>query len=288
VPEGDTIFRAARTLHRALAGQVVTKFESVLPRLSRVDVDSAIVGRTIEKVQAHGKWMLMHFSGDLILLTHMLMSGSWHIYRPGEGWQRRPVDMRFLIETASFVAVGFNVPVAEFHTAKSLARRPGFNKIGPSLLAGEFDEATAGARLQSRPDAEIGVALLAQSLLAGVGNVYKSEVCFACRVNPFRQVSTLTKDEVAGLVSTARKFLLANVTENSGDRIVSYGGARRTTGRSDPDANLWVYHRRGEPCRRCGAGIESRKQGIDARITFWCPACQPMQDIALRRFSTAG
>ena len=288
MPEGDTIFRAARTLHRALAGHTVTKFESVLPKLSRVDLDSGIVGRTIAKVEADGKWMLMHFSGDLILLTHMLMSGSWHIYRPGEAWQRRPMDRRVLIETATFVAVGFNVPVAEFHTAESLARRPGFNRLGPSLLAEGFDQTTVMARLQSRPEAEIGVALLTQSLLAGIGNVYKSEVCFACRVNPFRLVSTLTKDEMECLVSTARKFLLANVVEGSGDRIVTYAGRRRTTGRSDPDANLWVYHRRGEPCRRCGTAIESRKQGMDARTTFWCPACQPAQIVAARRFSAAG
>ena len=288
MPEGDTIFRAARTLHRALAGHTVTKFESVLPKLSRVDVDSGIVGRTIEKVEADGKWMLMHFSGDLILLTHMLMSGSWHIYRPDERWQRRPVDMRVLIETGTFVAVGFNVPVAEFHTAQSLARRPGFNKLGPSLLAEEFDQVAVMTRLQSCPEEEIGVALLTQSLLAGIGNVYKSEICFACHVNPFRLVSTLTKDEMECLVSTARKFLLANATEGSGDRIVTYAGMRRTTGRSDPEANLWVYHRRGEPCRRCGAAIESRKQGMDARTTFWCPTCQPMQAVAAQRFSAAG
>lgn len=288
MPEGDTIFRAARTLHRALAGHAVTKFESVLPRLSRVDVDSGIVGRTIEKVEADGKWMLMHFSGDLILLTHMLMSGSWHIYRPGERWQRRAVDMRVLIETASFVAVGFNVPVAEFHTAQSLARRPGLKTLGPSLLADEFDQAAVMARLQSRAEEEIGVALLTQSLLAGIGNVYKSEICFACQVNPFRLVSTLTKDEMECLVSTARKFMLANVAEGSGDRIVTYSGRRRTTGRSDPEANLWVYHRRGEPCRRCGGAIESRKQGTEARTTFWCPACQPMQAVAAQRFSAAG
>jgi endonuclease VIII len=288
VPEGDTIFRAARTLHRALAGHAVTRFESVLPKLSRVDVDAGIVGRTIDKVEADGKWMLMHFSGDLILLTHMLMSGSWHIYRPGETWQRRPVDMRVLIETAAFVAVGFNVPVAEFHTAQNLARRPGFNKLGPSLLAEEFDQVTVMARLRLQPETEIGVALLTQSLLAGIGNVYKSEVCFACRVNPFRLVSTLTKDEMECLVATARKFLLANVAEGSGDRIVTYAGRRRTTGRSDPDANLWVYHRRGGPCRRCGTAIESRKQGMDTRTTFWCPACQPAQITAARRFSAAG
>jgi endonuclease VIII len=288
VPEGDTIYRAARTLHRAFAGQSVTKFESVLPKLTRVDVDSGIVGRTIEKVEADGKWMLMHFSGDLILLSHMLMSGSWHIYRPGEAWKRRAIDMRILIESAAFVAVGFNVPVAEFHTAAGLARRPGFNKLGPSLLAEEFDEPAVVARLRSRPETETGVALLTQSLLAGIGNVYKSEVCFACGVNPFRQVATLSESEVTRLVSTARKFLQANVTESSGDQIVTYDGMRRTTGRSDPNERLWVYHRRGEPCRRCGIAIESRKQGIDARTTFWCPACQPMRDAEARQSRAAG
>src|SRR5271154_298770 len=171
MPEGDTIFRAARTLHRALAGEVVTGFESVLPKLERVEVDSGVVGRTIEKVEANGKWMLMYFSGDLILLSHMLMSGSWHIYRLGEPWQRRPVDMRILIETATFVAVGFNVPVAECHTAASLERRPGFNKLGPSLLAEEFDEGAVASRIRLRPDMDIGEALLTQSLLAGIGNV---------------------------------------------------------------------------------------------------------------------
>jgi endonuclease VIII len=288
VPEGDTIYRAARTLNRAFAGQVVTKFESVLPKLTRVDVDSGVVGRTIEKVEADGKWMLMHFSGDLILLSHMLMSGSWHIYRLGEAWQRRAIDMRILIETATFVAVGFNVPVAEFHTLYSLARRPGFNKLGPSLLAEEFDEAAAMARLLTRPDEETGVALLTQSLIAGIGNVYKSEVCFACSVNPFRRISALTKEELMCLVSTARKFLQANVTENSGDDIVTYMGMRRTTGRSDPSERLWVYHRRGEPCRKCGTPVESRKQGIEARTTFWCPVCQPMAGASVKRLSAAG
>lgn len=278
MPEGDTIYRAARTLHRALAGHVVTKFESVLPKLTRVDFDSGIVGRTIEKVQAEGKWMTIHFSGDMILLSHMLMSGSWHIYRPGEAWQRRAIDLRILVETPFFVAIGFNVPVAEFHTAASLARRPGFNKLGPSLLAGEFDEIEAITRLQSRAEEETGVALLTQSLMTGIGNVYKSEICFACGINPFRQISTLKKQELECLVSTARKFLLANVT---------YTGGRRTTGRTNPEDRLWVYHRRGEPCRRCSAPIESRKQGIDARTTFWCPVCQPMNSVAIPRCMAA-
>ena len=107
MPEGDTIFRAARTLHRALAGQIVTGFESVLPKLTRVDTDSGIAGRTIDKVEAQGKWMRIHFSGDMILLTHMLMSGSWHIYRPGERWQRCAADMRLVVKTEKFWAVAF-------------------------------------------------------------------------------------------------------------------------------------------------------------------------------------
>src|ERR1700679_1330762 len=99
MPEGDTIFRAARTLHRALAGQVVTRFESALPRLERVEVDSGVTGRTVEKDEARGRWLLIYFTGDLILLTHMLMSGDWHIYRPGEKWKRRAADMRIVIRT---------------------------------------------------------------------------------------------------------------------------------------------------------------------------------------------
>jgi len=277
MPEGDTIFRAARTLHRALAGEVVTGFESVLPKLERVEVDSGVTGRTVEKVEANGKWTLMYFSGDLILLTHMLMSGSWHIYRPGEKWRRPSVNMRLIVRTSKIEAVGFNVPVAEFHTADSLRRRRGFNRLGPAVLAAEYDDGEILRRLRSRPDLSVGEALLSQSLLAGIGNVFKSEICFACAVHPFRPVGSLSISELASLVSTARKFLLANVTDNSGEKIVTYSGIRRTTGRNDREENLWVYARRGKPCRRCGAAIESRKHGVDARTTFWCPNCQPLE-----------
>jgi endonuclease-8 len=285
VPEGDTIFRAAHTLHRALAGQKVTDFESLLPKLERVEVDSPVTGRTIEKVEALGKWTLIYFSGDLILLTHMLMSGSWHIYRPGEKWHRRRDDMRIIIRTEKIHAVAFKVPIAEFHTADSLRRRRVFNQIGPSVLATEYNDAEILQRLRSRPDTTVGEALLAQSLLSGIGNVFKSEICFACFVHPFRTVATLSITELSCLVSTARKFLLANVTSTSGDQIVTYSGPRRTTGRSDREENLWVYARRGEPCRRCGTAIESRKQGLDARTTFWCPTCQPLERAAAHHAS---
>ena len=275
MPEGDTIFRAARTLHRALAGHTSTLFESVLPKLTRVEVDKGIRGRTVERVEAQGKWLLMHFSGGLILLTHMLMSGSWHIYRPAEKWRLPRRAMRVMLATEQMVAVAFNIQVAEFHTEESLRRRGGFSALGPSLLAAEFAPSKGAARLLAHPEMEIGNALLNQSVVAGIGNVHKSEVCFACSVHPFRKIASLTSNELSCLMATARKFMSANVADDSGSQIVTYRGLRRTTARGNPDERLWVYRSTGEPCRRCGAEIQSRKQGPDARTTFWCPQCQP-------------
>jgi endonuclease-8 len=277
MPEGDTIFRAARTLNRALAGNVVTGFETVLPKLSLVEFDSGITGRTVEGVSSKGKWMSMNFSGGLVLLTHMLMNGSWHIYRPGEAWQRRQIDMRIVIKTEKIWAVAFNVPVAEFHTEDTLRRRRGFRNLGQDVLSADFNAALSAEHLRSRKDLQVGVALLTQSLMAGLGNVYKSEVCFACGINPFRRVEGLSEDEVRCLVETSRKFLLANVTEAAGDQIITYTGMRRTTGLANFEERLWVYGRRRQPCRQCGTPVESRKQGEDARTTFWCPACQPLR-----------
>ncbi len=276
MPEGDTIYRAARTLHRALAGQIVTGFETQLPQLARVDFDHPLKGRVVERVDANGKWLRIYFSGDLILLTHMLMSGSWHIYRPGERWRRPSLQMRAAIYTSAFTAVAFQVPIAEFHTGHSLARHRSVLSAGPDLLAPAFDSVTAIAQIRSRPDLEIGVALLRQHLLAGLGNVFKSEVCFASHVHPFRLVRSLSDLELEQLMANARKLLMANVVDGVDDQSIAHAGIRRTTGRSDPSARFWVYKRGGEPCRRCATPIDSRKQGEDARITFWCPKCQPL------------
>lgn len=276
MPEGDTIFRAARTLNLALAGKTVTSFESVLPKLNRIDEDAPVAGRTVVSVTSRGKWTLMEFSGDLLLLTHMLMSGSWHIYRLGERWKRTRYHMRIVIRTHAFEAVAFDVPIAEFHTAASLARHPSLTRLGEDVLGDDFDEQATISQLRSHPELETGEALLRQSVLAGIGNVFKSEICFSCEVHPFRRVGSLSAGELECLVQTARKFLTANVGEKSGNSILTYTGLRRTTGRSDPSSRLWVYGRRNEPCRRCGTLIESQKRGDGARITFWCPKCQPL------------
>jgi endonuclease VIII len=273
MPEGDTIFRAARTLHRALAGKFVTAFESVYPKLTRVHDDTPVTGRVVDSVTAAGKHVLMAFSGDLVLRTHMRMNGSWHIYRPGERWQRPRRDLRILIATADYVAVGFNITVAEWITRGALARHDELRRLGPDLLADDFDPSEAMTRLRARPDAEIADVLLNQRVMAGVGNVYKSEVLFACRVNPFITVRTLSDEQVACLVATARKFLQANVTEGLA-AMTTYTGFRRTTRRDNPGERLWVYGRAGEPCRRCAAPIKLAPQGRDVRLTYWCPSCQ--------------
>jgi endonuclease-8 len=274
VPEGDTIFRAARTLHRALAGQTVTHFESVFPKLTRVHEDTPITGRIVESVAARGKHLLTAFSGNLVLRTHMRMNGSWHIYRPGERWQRRRSDMRIVLATSGFVAVGFNIPVAEWLEADAVGRHDELRRLGPDPLAEGFDAEEAIARLQSRKEIEVAEALLNQRVIAGMGNVYKSEVLFSCRVNPFRAVRDLSGDQVRCLATTARKLLRANVTEGLAAMTTS-AGYRRTTRRAHPGERLWVYGRAGEPCRRCGTAVKVAKQGRDARLTYWCPACQP-------------
>jgi endonuclease-8 len=273
VPEGDTIYRAARTLHRALAGKSVVRFESPLPALTRVHADHPLTARTVEKVESLGKHLLVHFSGSLVLRTHMRMNGSWHIYRPGERWRRPRSDMRVLIGTADFEAVGFNIPVAELIPAMRIARHAELSRLGPDVLAPAFDRAEAIRRLRDRAVSQIGDALLNQRLMAGLGNVYKSEVLFVCGVDPFARVARLDDVALEALVDKARELLRANVAAGVAP-MTTYTGYRRTTRRSDPRERLWVYGRARLPCRRCGTPIAVKKQGPAARLTYWCPRCQ--------------
>jgi endonuclease-8 len=276
VPEGDTIHRAAAALHRALAGHDIIRFESVFPALTRVHDDHPLTAMSVEKVQASGKHLLMHFSGGFVLRTHMRMHGSWHIYRPGERWRQNRRDMRVLVATANFEAVGFNIPVAEFikiDPKHALAKHRVLGKLGPDALGADFNRDEAVRRLRSRPASLIADALLNQQLLAGLGNVFKSEVLFACGINPFVTVAGLDDGQLERLVDTGRQLLLANVS-TSPTGLTTYTGSRRTTGRDSPAEQLWVYGRGRLPCRRCGTAIDIKKHGTDARLTYWCPECQ--------------
>ncbi len=279
MPEGDTIFRTARALGRALCGKPVTGFRSTYPLLTRWNDDEALDGQLVERVESRGKWLLIHFSGGATLATHMLMSGSWHVYRHGEPWQQPRTNMRIVIENSDFIAVGFRVPVAEMHTAQSLARNRRIPRLDNDVLSAEFDAAAAVSRLLERGDESIADVLLDQRVLAGVGNVFKSEICFDTGIHPYCPVSALRRGQAEALVKAARRLVGANVLEDSTETIVTYRGRRRrTTHEDDPGESLWVYGRGGEPCRRCGEAIRRRLQGVDARVTFWCARCQPMPD----------
>jgi endonuclease-8 len=277
MPEGDTIFRAARSLHKVLAGHAVTRFDTAYAHLDRVDVDTPIVGRTVERCESRGKHILMYFSGDVILRTHMRMNGSWHLYRHGERWWRGPQAMRVRIDTADWVAVAFNVPVAEFVTPKQLDTRDPVAQLGPDLLGAAFDRDEAVRRIITSGARAIAMTLLDQRIVAGIGNIYKSEVLFLSGVHPDTPSSAVPITTLETMMDLSRSLLTDNVIEGSSPNIQTYRNLRQLSAASNHDDNVWVYGRRGKPCRKCGAPIEMKKMGLDARSTYWCPHCQPIR-----------
>ena len=248
MPEGDTISRAAAALHRALAGTVVTGFDTGLAPLARVDDDTPIAGRTIERCESRGKHLLIRFSGGLTLRTHMRMHGSWHLYRPGERWQRSGRAMRIRLDTADWVVVAFDTPVAEFVRDADLDRHRLLATLGPDLADPGFDRADALARLTGAAARPVGDALLDQRLVAGVGNVLCSEALFMAGLHPDQPVAAVAADDLIRLVETAARLIQRNARPTA-------GFTRNTTGRTAPGEGLWVYGRTGRPCRRCGAAI---------------------------------
>lgn len=266
MPEGDTIFRTATVLRRALLGGTVRRaMAQPRPGLTRVPRLDGLVGRRIEAVEARGKHLLIGFSGGAWLRTHMRMKGSWHRYRPGETWRFPQARASCVLETDAAVAVCFDAPEVELLTDADLPRHRALRQLGPDLLAVEPDLDEALRRLRERPAVALGEALLDQRALAGIGNVIKSEACFMEGFDPWAPVGAFADDELARLVERARSVLAANTG----------GGARVTTGSRSPGRSLWVYRRARRPCRRCGTLILARRQGDQARTTYWCPSCQP-------------
>jgi endonuclease-8 len=274
MPEGDTIFRSARALNKALAGKTITHFHSELARLAVQAENAELIGQELTVVSAQGKHLLMRFASGVTLRTHMRMSGSWHIYRPGERWQRPRSDMRIVLETADFQAVAFVVHEAELIQERELEKR--LERLGPDVLGEDFDPQLAAARVLgagARPMCDV---VLDQRVLAGLGNVFKSELLFLARVHPARLANTVDRVTAQLICERAKELLRVNVQDGAADGIVTYHGMRRTTGRSDPGDRMWVYGRGGRPCRECGTAIEMRRMGQHARSTYYCPRCQPL------------
>jgi endonuclease VIII len=262
MPEGDTILRAAHALDEGLAGRTVTHFESVFSRIARADDHLTIRGRTIERVDARGKHLLIWFSGDVVLRTHMRMHGVWHLYPHGARWRRPHSDMRIVIGTPECEAVAFNVPVAELTRGRDLERNPAVRTLGPDILAEHFDAAGAAQRIAITPEIDIAGALLNQQAVSGIGNIFKCEALYASALDPFTRVADLSREDIVRVVEKARRLMRASV---AGRRMV-----------------FSVYGRGGRPCRRCGTVIAQRKGGDAARVTYWCPRCQAPRDANAR------
>lgn len=259
MPEGDTIHRTARTLARAIEGAPITAFESPLPKLA----DPRLEGRTITRVYARGKNLLIELDDGRVLHSHMKMEGSWHVYRPHERWKIGAHRARVTIHTERFVAVCFDAPVMELLTPFDLRAYRPLTELGPDLIADDLDDAAILARFREHDDDPIGVAVMNQSIVAGIGNVYKAEVLFIERVDPFAPVHAIDDAKILAIVHLASELLKKNLT----------GGKRRTRFALDPGYE-WVYGRSGKPCRACGRTVKMKRQGAQMRSTYYCPHCQ--------------
>jgi endonuclease-8 len=260
MPEGDTVWLAARRMHAALAGHALTRSDFRVPQLATVD----LAGRSVTEVVSRGKHLLTRIGGDLTLHTHFKMDGSWHLYRRGERWRGGPShQVRVLLETSEWQAVGYRLPVVELLARADEGSAVGH--LGPDLLGRDWDLDEAVRRLLAQPERAIGEALLDQRNLAGIGNLYKVEVCFLHGVSPWTPVGGVR--DLPRLVSRAQRLLASNRDEP----------AQVTTGDTRRGQQHWVYGRAGRPCRRCGTTVLVDGQGDPAyeRVTFWCPRCQP-------------
>ena len=269
MPEGDTLFRTAAGLRPFLVGRTVTAASARQPgpQVER------LVGVAVTGVEAQGKNLLVRFGNGLEVRTHLGMHGSWHRYRPGERWRRPPARARLVLEVPGSVAVCFDAPTVELFEQRTEALHRALSRLGPDLLRDPFDldEAVRRLRDPSRASTTVAEALIDQRALAGIGNVYKSEVLFIERVSPFARVGDLDDPTLRRLVETAKRLLRANAFRPT-------RGAERVTtdGDRSADGPLWVYRRSGRPCRRCGTPIRSTTQGSSLpRLTWWCPSCQP-------------
>lgn len=261
MPEGDTLHRTAAGLRRVLVGQSVTRFESRVPGVE--SAGEGVGGERITEIVARGKHLLISFEGGRVLRTHLRMTGSWHLYHPGERWKKPERRARVVVGTARAVAVCFSAPEVELLSGAAAERGGPTVDLGPDLLDGSAELAEIVRAWRSRPELPIGVAVMRQHLAAGIGNVYKSEVLFLCRVDPFTLVGELGESTLREIAETARREMRRKL--NPGPR---------TTRRAAGGGRLWVYGRAGRPCYDCGTPIRVRRQGTDGRTTYYCPTCQ--------------
>lgn len=265
MPEGDTLHRLARKLGPALTGKALTRLD-----LPRTTLDTReLRGRRVEKVEAIGKHLLVHVEGDLVLLTHLKMNGAWHLYRPGDAW-RKPRGLAVaVVEVEGAQAVCFHAPVVRLLHARDLKRDPGLRWLGPDILGETFDVDRAIGLLRALDEAAIAVAITDQRAVAGIGNVWKSELLYREGFDPFANVARFTDAELEALLLRGRRSMQAAVE----GRVPAGAPGRSSLEEGDVGwLPLAVYERAGEACERCGTTIRAARQAL--RWTWWCPRCQ--------------
>jgi endonuclease-8 len=259
MPEGDTVWLAAQRMHTALAGSTLRRGEFRIPQLATVDLAGAVVREVVPR----GKHLLIRLEDGRTLRTHFRMDGSWHIYRPGAGWRGGPAyDIRTILATDEWECIGYRLHDIDLVPTTEEDRLLGH--LGPDILGPDWDLAEVLRRLRDHPDEQIGVALLDQRNLAGIGNLYKVESLFLLGVHPWTRVADVP--DPTALVERARTLMRANL----------HHPQQNTTGDRRRGRDHWVFGRRGKPCRRCGAAILLGEQGpaTQERVTWWCPTCQ--------------
>jgi endonuclease-8 len=252
--EGDSVFRMARRIEEAFEGRTIQTVESPNPRSGLRETGSRLVGETLESVKTHGKHLILNFSNGLSLHAHMGMSGGWYAYGPSESWRRPRRSAWVVFGLDGMDVVQFGGPTLRLVRKVELGRDSWLSRLGPDLLDPDFTVEAGAAALATAGPSELGEALLNQHLLAGIGNIYKSESCWAAKLDPWRRVGSFDREELELVVEIAQKQLTAGAETGS------------RPGR--------IYKMAGRPCPRCRTRVKSRGQGDDNRTTYWCPNCQ--------------
>ena len=252
MPEGDTIHRAARKITAALVGREMTLADAPNPRSPIHNRSGELEGRTLERAEARGKHLLLHFSGDRVVHSHLGMSGRWHVRADG----RLPYGKPWLrLASGPGIASQTGGKILRLVSAARARNDPALLQLGPDPLRPEYDPEEATARLLAyEPSAGVGEALNDQSLIAGIGNVIRIEACFLPKVSPWRKVGDLKEEEARAIVDAASWVMETSMKRGSRPKQ--------------------IYDRSRQPCPRCGGRILTHGQGDDNRVTFWCEGCQ--------------
>ena len=257
MPEGDTIAYAANKIRPVLAGRVPDEIVTPQARHALDRWPARLAGRMVASVDTHGKHLFLRFEGDLVLHSHLGMSGSWAVYQRGRRWRRSPRRAWIVLRAQEHEVIEFDGPTLELLTQGRTRFDQRLSALGPDVLAASFARERFLVLLRGDdPTRAIGDALLDQRNVAGIGNVWKAEGCWEACIDPWRRVASVDDAEAIAIIEAIRPRMQRSAEE--GPRTIQprvYGKARR-------------------PCPRCGDIIRTHGQGDANRTTYWCPGCQ--------------